>query len=212
MRAVLFCQLSGQLIESCGQLSSLISSLKLHNAYLLSQDTAITWVESEEIAASIVLKGIDWVKWLVFLIANNFNSFLKHLNCHLGKIQLNDSLSATYSFGGNVTSRFLQILVSDVQSGIRIAEAVRKTYLKSDVLISFKKLAILLRYPSRTMAIDGYQLLDEMFHCDDGIRGIDLVAISGHCILECQWHSDSTIDRLSREPQSLKGTRDYNKI
>ena len=56
MTIALFCQFSSPLLDGGLQLSQLIST---ESAYLLSPDTAIAYVESEDVAAFFVLKGTE---------------------------------------------------------------------------------------------------------------------------------------------------------
>ena len=60
MRVYLFCQLSRPLIDGDGHLSSMILELNLQSAYMISSDTAIAWVDDQEIAAAIVSKGENY--------------------------------------------------------------------------------------------------------------------------------------------------------
>ena len=99
----------------------------------------------------------------------------------------------------------------DDQSAIEICEIVRKQFINRDAVILSKQLSILIRYPSKSVAIEGYQLLAEILYGYAGLKKIDLVAISEHCVLECQWRSQnnllSTVERLHRAEQSLRGTK-----
>lgn len=57
MTKVLFCELSGSLVISNAQLNSAIRAVGLPQIYLLSPRTAVTFVEDDERAASIIRKG-----------------------------------------------------------------------------------------------------------------------------------------------------------
>ena len=57
MTKVLFCELSGSLVISNAQLNSAIRAVGLPQIYLLSPRTAVTFVDDDERAASIIRKG-----------------------------------------------------------------------------------------------------------------------------------------------------------
>ena len=127
----------------------------------------------------------------------------------IGKIDLTDSLSAVYSLGEDVPSKFLEIMITSNQFQYEISEIVRKMYLGKDSLLSFRNLSIVIRYPSRSLALEGYQLFVGVLFGLEGVKSIDIVPISEHTTLECDWLSETSfsenVDRLKKAQQTLRG-------
>ena len=129
----------------------------------------------------------------------------------VGKINLTDSLSAVYFLGEDVPSKFLEILISCDQFKSEIEKIVRKMYLGKDALLSFRNLSIVIRHSSTSLALESYQLLAEVLSGQDGVKSIDVIAISEHTTLECHWLSETSytanVDRLNKSHQSFRGKK-----
>ena len=79
------------------------------------------------------------------------------------------------------------------------------------VLISFRNLSIVIRHSSTSLALEGYQLLAEALSGQDGVKSIDIIAISEHTTLEYHWLSETSftanVDRLNKAHQSFTGKK-----
>lgn len=114
---------------------------------------------------------------------------------------------ASFSFGESVTSRYIEVELSDSQFIFEISKTLNGK--DHDILIHTRNSKILITYPSRSIATDANRSLKATFANDRRVKAIHLLVVSDFCLLECQWRSsvslNTAIARFKHTGQTLLG-------
>jgi hypothetical protein len=104
---------------------------------------------------------------------------------------LSNDLFVSFSFGESVTSRYIEIELSDFQFFSDVSKALNS--INDEVLIHARNSRILITYPSRSDASDASRLLKTTFANHRAVKAI-LLVVSDFCILEVQWRSSTSLN------------------
>jgi deoxyhypusine synthase len=98
----------------------------------------------------------------------------------------------SFSFGESVTSRYIEIELSDSQFVSEVSKTLNS--MNDDVLIHARNSRILITYPSRSDASDASRLLKTTFANHRAVKAIRLLVVSDFCLLEVQWRSSTSLN------------------
>lgn len=98
------------------------------------------------------------------------------------------SICLVFTSGVDKPSNFLEIHLSDSQYESEVIEAVRQSTRGIDILISSRKLVLLLQFKNSLEAMENHTSLLESTKNQEGVTSISLVAIAEFCLITCRYH------------------------
>ena len=98
------------------------------------------------------------------------------------------SICLVFTSGADKPSKFLEIHLSDSRYESEVIEAVRQSTRGKDILISSRKLVLLLQFKNILEAVENHIVLLESTKNQEGVNSVSLVTIAEFCLITCRYH------------------------
>jgi hypothetical protein len=98
------------------------------------------------------------------------------------------SICLVFTSGVDKPSNFLEIHLSDSRYESEVIEAVRQSTRGIDILISSRRLVLLLQFKNSFEAVENHKVLLESTKNQEGVTSVGLVAIAEFCHITCRYH------------------------
>lgn len=98
------------------------------------------------------------------------------------------SICLVFTSGVDKPSNFLEIHLSDSQYESEVIEAVRQSTRGIDILISSRKLVLLLQFKNAFEAVENHIVLLESTKNQEGVTSLSQVDIAEFCLITCRYH------------------------